>query len=1041
MNDLIAQTANEAQHKASNPLVCAWVSASAGSGKTKVLTDRLLRLLLDKVEPEKILCLTFTKTAAATMANRLSDTLQKWSVSSDEELSAALKKLLGTDFKESFLITARQLFARVLDVRGGLKIMTIHSFCQKLLKRFPLEANLSPAFEVIEENSAKIYLKQSFNRIISSDTFKEEFNHLSQVFSEKKMMETLFDSQSEYRRLLSLLDKNQSMDSLFLKIENFLEINPTDTIESLIAPFENLDDWNEYKLHYLKKNDEIRQRGIKPEEIPQAKRVLETLNKIRCLQTATFTKSFITLFMATLNDYKNFKEQKDFLDYDDLIIKTEEMLGQANMSNWVLYKLDEGLDHILVDEAQDTNPHQWEIIRMIAQEFFSGESKAVKTRTIFAVGDRKQSIYSFQGADPDCFEKMRIFFKDKITQSQNRFEDIPFNISFRSTEPILRLVNCFILTQPAGLLVGREKPEDLMHTAFRQGVGGLVEIWPVEKNEEKEKPAEWDLPTISENTKKASLKLVQKIVLRIRQMLDKKEILESENRPIRAGDIMILLRRRGTLMNELVRALKEQHIPVAGADRLLLTRHIAIMDLISLAEFLLLPENDLKLAEVLKSPLFNLSEDELFDLAFGRKGSLFEEVKRKQPQVAEKLLKLLNLSDNLHPFELFSYVLNNGGRQAFLARLGVEANEMIDEFLNLCLTFERENTPSLQSFVSWIKEDDVEIKRDLEQAHQDAVRIMTIHGSKGLESKIVFLPDTCSVPQNVNKILWIGGLPFLLTKKEYHPLQIRQAICDEQNKALFEYNRLLYVAITRATDRLYIGGFTGQREIPGTCWYKLLEKALSSETKLESKQVIPATKEKEKAVKQIRLKQIPDWYFQNPPEETSVRPLSPSKMSEDESFEPSPLSEDQEQALKRGRFIHKLLQILPDIPENQRLSFIQKAKPADIDIPSNLLEIFEREEFKHLFGKETLAEVPIVGQINGSVVSGQIDRLVVLKDEVLIIDFKTNRYVPVDLQAVPLAYKEQMKAYKDLLKNIFSDKKRIRCFLFWTTNLKLMELQ
>ena len=1040
MNDLISQMANEAQHKASDPVICAWVSASAGSGKTKVLTDRLLRLLLSKVEPEKILCLTFTKTAAAEMSNRLSAILQKWSVCSNEQLLSSLKKLLGNDFKEETLTTARQLFARVLDVRGGLNIMTIHSFCQKLLKRFPLEANLSPAFEVIDDSSEKIYLKQSFNRIILSKTFEKDFEVLSEFFSEKKLLETLFDSQSEYRRLSSLLDRNQSIDSLFLKLSDTLEINPTDTIESLIAPYKNLEDWNEYKLHYLTREDDIR-RKLPLEDIPKAREVLRTLDKIKSLKTLTFTKSFIRIFMATLNEYQNFKEQKDFLDYDDLIIKTENMLQEANMSNWVLYKLDGGLEHILVDEAQDTNPHQWEIIRMIAQEFFSGEGEKNSKQTIFAVGDRKQSIYSFQGADPDCFEKMRIFFKQKISESKNRFEDIPFNISFRSTKPILDLVNYFIQTQPAGLLVGHEKPEDLIHTAYRQGVGGLVEIWPIEEGEEKAKKSfEWDLPTIVENTKKASLKLVQKIVCRIQEMLDNKEILKSENRPIEAGDIMILLRRRGNLMNELVKALKEQNIPVAGVDRLILTQHIAIMDLISLAEFLLLPQNDLKLAEVLKSPLFNLSETDLFQLAFNRKATLFQSVKEQKPEVAERLSKLLNLSDNFHPFELFSYVLNNGGRKAFLERLGIETNEMLDEFLNLCLTFEKENTPSLQSFVNWIKEDDIEIKRDLEQAHQNAVRIMTVHGSKGLESKIVFLPDTCSIPKNIGKIIWTDGLPFLLTKKDYHPEKIRNAVIHEQNKLLLEYNRLLYVAITRATDRLYIGGFAG-KSVPGSCWYKMLESSLPPGVKLiESEQTTPVPERERQTSKKVILKEIPDWYFRNPPIETTEKTLSPSKMGQEDEFEPSPLSEDQEMALRRGSFIHKLLQVLPDIPEDQREIFIQKTKPKDIDIPENLLEIFRREEFKHLFGKDSMAEVPIVGQIDGAPVSGQIDRLVVLEDEVLLIDFKTNRYVPVDLEAVPLVYKEQLKAYKDLLKNIFSDKKRIRCFLFWTTNLKLMEL-
>ena len=845
-------------------------------------------------------------------------------------------------------------------------------------------------------------------------------------------------------RLTSFYEKN----NLEISLKKYFKIEDYTSKKQIINEYFEIDDFYILKLKYLTKDETILK---KYQEEDEAHKVYETVQKLKAFDLIELTLAITSIIAHILKRYKKLKKEESFLDYSDLISLTRDLLKKSGMSQWVLYKLDGGIDHILIDEAQDTNPDQWEIVRLIAEEFFSGlGSRPDLVRTIFAVGDKKQSIYSFQGADPNEFERMHHFFEKQVKIAQKNFETVPLNVSFRSTAAVLDLVN-LTLQNPKirqGLL---NQDEEAIHTPFRSQDGGLVEIWPLEEGVEKDPLENWGFPEPNK-TPASVTKLAQKIANKISDMIGK-EILPSRGTPVEAGDIMILVRSRNKIVSELVQALKEKNVPVAGVDRIILTEHIAVQDLISVARFVLLPEDDLNLACLLKSPLFKVSEEELFQLAHYRKElSLYQQVLKEKPQIAQKLSLILNQADKMPVFEFFSYLLGPlNGRKAFVERLGNEVNEALDEFLSLTLHFEETEIPSLQNFLKWIMGRKVEIKRDLDQSGIDAVRIMTVHASKGLQGNIVFLPDTRSIPRSKETFLWTENqLPLWIASAALRTEEIDTLYDRLNNLELEESNRLLYVALTRAKDRLYICGWDNKKKKKQTVtnnWYDLILSSLPQDITPDDDKIIrissPQLKEiniKEKEQLSAKHIELPSFIFQNAIQETPLsKPLMPSKMDEDVFETETVLGLDRSQAMKRGTFIHQLLQYLPDIAPQKRKEVANRLKPAELDIPENLFDVFEKEDCKHLFSKESKAEVPIVGVVDEQVVSGQIDRLVITEQAVLIVDFKSGKHVPTHENFVPPAYKKQMRLYKELLNKIFPDK-MIKTYLLWTENLSLMEL-
>ena len=798
-------------------------------------------------------------------------------------------------------------------------------------------------------------------------------------------------------------------------------------------------------------------------EAERLQRVQETLKKTRVF---TSTSALIRLGTALVDRYEWEKARRGRLDYDDLILKTRDLLTGDGVAPWVMFKLDGGIEHILVDEAQDTSAEQWQVIAALAEEFFTGLGAVEAERTLFVVGDEKQSIYSFQGADPATFDVMRHRFEERARAAAKEWENVPLDLSFRSTERVLDLVDRVFESESAR--AGLTASGDVVkHLVRRAGEAGLVEIWPTVKPPDIEATDPWNMPVSQSLDSKPAAQLAKNIALQIRVWLDEGEMLSSTKRPVAPRDIMILVQSRNAFFGHVVRALKLAGIPVAGTDRMVLTEQLAVMDLLALARFVLLPEDDLNLAVILKSPFVGCDDNQLFELAYGRKDSLWRALRDNKTglpifdQAREFLRELLARADFVPVYEFFADILGRlGGRKKLLGRLGQEAADPIEEFLSLALSYQRTEASSLQNFLHWIEAGAAEVKRDMEQG-RDEVRVLTVHGSKGLQAPIVFLPDTCQATRSQPSIFWTeGDTPFPLWPVKTandDPLSAnaRRVAKDRQ---LEEKKRLLYVALTRAEDRLYICGWEGKNKRPADCWYELIDPAFGEgveEVELPwgevarrwSSGAAPEIKETPE-IAPPPVQSLPDWVHRPAPEEpTPPRPLVPSREA-DESVVSSPLGIDDGQRFHRGILIHRLLETLPSIDRENR----EKAAKAWLARPLHGLDEAQQEvilretlavinhpEFAAIFGPDSRAEVPVSGVFDGRVMSGQIDRLLVGEEEILIVDYKTNRPSPNEIRDVPTLYIRQMSLYRRALMEMHPGKS-VKCALLWTEGPHLMIL-
>ncbi len=1063
------------QHRAADPEHSAWVSAHAGSGKTYVLINRVLRLLLNNVSPDRILCLTFTKAAAAEMAERLHERLGEWALMAENELAQEIKKLEGKPADDDKLSLARRLFALTLETSQGPHIQTIHAFCQSVLKRFPIEAGISPSFRVMDEPAARAMMLQAQNivlakanqqtgplNIIAQDMNDAVFADIfSEIISKKR---ELLDVLKDYQKKIENLARNwqitpddwkvlrkkiitQRDETLLREAAQVLLGSDKDSDKTrgakIIAQIEARDPHihiESYINIFLTQSGQPRKQLITkrskdhnpdiakflPDEQNRIFALVEKSNTARALRLAAAIASLAEDFLKI---FSRLKAEKNLLDYDDLITKTLKLFEQMD---WVLYKLDGGLDHILLDEAQDTNPEQWKLIECLTEEFFAGQGSRENEpkRTLFAVGDPKQSIFGFQGVRYEKFAQMKTFFEQKAKGAQENWENVKLDQSRRSLPKILRLVDQVFTQGKIKMGEGAHDKGDLKHTAHRakENNPGHIEIWP-------------------QFEKDGAKHLARAIAEKIVELVSLKREEPKE--------IMILVRRRNVFVEHLTRALKERGLPVAGSDRLQLDQHLAIMDLLSLAKFVLLPEDDLSLAEVLKSPLCNLSEEQLMALALARlqaekPSSLWAELGRQKETYKQQydfLSQARRRADFVPVFEFFSEILEAQNMRAhFVAALGAEAHDPLDEFLNLALAYEQTQTPSLQGFTHWIARAQVEVKRDMERGH-DEIRIMTVHGAKGLEAKIVFLVD---VPPRNPPHHWmpIGDTPFW--RMSNMPLQKAEDI-REQNKIKsdFEENRLLYVAMTRAKDQLYVCGYHKKGESV-LRWLPLIaahseaaEPPKITKTELISDQEKDPQKPPDKIQGKILAK------VKIPAAQKRISPSSflPSGLKEAELPESFSLLAPEQQASKQktamlsGSLMHEALRYAPrmnpeKLPPLLRRLFPQKTKEECEDIVQQAYALMAHEELAFCF-EQGIAEVPVSALFDEQspplVISGRIDRLILdEKNRVAqIIDYKTDKNPPEKNTGLPAHYIRQLAAYRAVIKKTRPDWD-IQAALLWT---------
>lgn len=1117
------------QVAASNPTSSVWVNASAGSGKTTILTKRVTRLLLSGVKPERILCLTFTRAAAAEMAIRVNKLLSHWAVCSDNELNASLSNLQGRVPKDHEMIHARRLFAEALACPGGMRIRTLHAFGQEVLRRFPIESGLAPHFAVIEENDARALQEDCLNDLLQAmsaapDTpLAQSVAYLIDTLGEKGFRETARKALGEKNRLEKAIARFGTTQALIQTLQNELQLTDEDTIENLVTAAFSPPAFHETEIRdaaklwlqssslFKKRADKVMAWLEQPHDrrlvnyrsytsaflesgvdyyskyadkdtlakFPDLDRVLrreaarlQSLNeRLASAEILSITAAMLRFSEAFIHRYTERKKAQAALDYDDLVHETLNLLKRPGIAPWVLHKLDDGLDHLLVDEAQDTSRAQWEIVEVLAEEFFSGHTAHNQNRTLFVVGDEKQSIYSFQNADPEAFTAMRSFFENKVRKAAKKWDEIPLRTSFRSAPAVLRAVDAVFSNAAASDGVSTDP---VAHESVkRDTLCGRVEVWPlIPQPESKKDTASWQLPIGYEDERDPEAELAEQIATIIEKWIRDEETLPGSNQPIRPGDIMILLRRRGRFADLMVRALKQRTngISVTGVDRMHLMEQLPVMDLLALIQFALLPEDDLNLAAILRGPLVNMGEDDLMRFA-ARRGSqsLWQRLKSAAEFKAtyDYLLQWLREADFITPFAMLTRILNRpcpassvSGRRAIWSRLGLDALDPIEELLSAAQNFSKHHAPSLQHFLHWLSTSDSEIKRELDDGDKlgaGQVRIMTVHASKGLEAPIVFLPDTANVPriQDVSKFLWEEEkqIPFYLASKPRTGMA-RSVWDGARTKQMQEYRRLLYVALTRASHRLYIGGWELTRKQPDgdQSWHNLITNGLkTSEPHAQNADgrivwedpPIAAPEGKTAPPDRSKIIVLPTWAKENPPEEKiSASPLAPSRLG------PESPTATPDRSFARGRIIHRLLQSLPDVEESKRgeaakrfLSHPQhQLNSAQQDeILSEVLKLLNRPDYVPVFGKDSRAEVPLAGTVDGQNFSGQVDRLVVLRDEVWIVDYKTNRPPPPDAASVPNIYRQQMNAYRAIVAAIYPSRK-IRCFLLWTYAPAFMEV-
>jgi ATP-dependent helicase/nuclease subunit A len=1115
---------------AADPKKSAWVSANAGAGKTHTLANRVTRLLLDGVKPEKILCLTFTKAAAAEMQHRLFKQLGEWSMLDNASLSKQIVEIGGVAPDINGLQQARRLFAQALETPGGLKIQTLHGFCERLLSRFPLEAGVPASFRVLDDQTSRELIAEARADVLDragggDDRLQNAVSLLATRSGEQTVADMLKAAMGADRGKLDALIAGKTQNEIENAIAASHGVGAGDTYESLAADFctqmrgdaeplkaaiARLDggsatdkkaaeglrslsasgfgtaQFETFLLALLTKEGEPRARlptkKLAESDPALADYIAALASRMRAArQRGIAARAFalaqaaITLAAEARTIYVREKAIRGVLDYSDLIIETVNLLERSGAAAWVLYKLDQGLDHILIDEAQDTSPEQWRIVHKLTEEFFVGEgARDGVVRTVFAVGDEKQSIFSFQGADPDQFGGNREIFKNLALQNETVLEEVDLVTSRRSTHEVLNFVD-EVFRGPARLGL-TSSGGDIRHEPYRMMAKGRVEFWPLTEPVQRDDPDYWMLPLDVEPPDSPVRRLANDIALRIQKWCDGKTKLAGQepperpedDQPIRPRDIMILTPRREPFASEIIKRLKELNVPVAGADRIRLTDQIGVMDLIALGRFALQPEDDLNLASLLRSPLAGFSEEDLYDLAQPRAGRLWSELVARRDERASFgeayafLADMARRADFTPPHEFYAHALGPAkGRVKLLARLGPESADAIDEFLSLALAYEQLNTPSLEGFLHWIERGEAEVKRDMERG-RDEVRVMTVHGAKGLEAKIVILPDTTRPPEKSRHtgLHFTKDAVFYPMSASEAPDVVQTAKDAAHEETLKEYRRLLYVALTRPRDRIYIAGFkTNTNKLKPDSWYALMQEAAQSlgyegQNGDHTIRVIGDVDTEPFAGKtgseQDDIK-LPAWANRNAAvEKINPRLIRPSDAAGQE--EPASISPRGEGAarFRRGNLIHALLARLPEIaPQDRRdiaLKFLAShlvAEDEATELANETLAVISDAQFAAAFAPNSRAEVALVADLpelgEGARLNGRIDRLAVTDSEVLVIDFKTHRPPPKRPEDVSTLYKTQMALYRTALAKIFPGR-RIACALVWTEGPNLMPL-
>src|SRR3569623_2011770 len=1141
----IPDAVREAQLRASHPQSSAFVAANAGSGKTYVLVNRVIRLLLDGVAPEKILCITFTKAAAANMAQRVFDTLGKWVAFSDDELDAAIRNS-GAQVTHEIRKRARKLFACALETPGGLKVQTIHALCTRLLQQFPYDANVPAHFAVLDERDQTDMMERA-NLAVLLEAARVPDGALGQALAfaiaqaaDVTFKEVVHEACLSRQHFMAWADGAGSIEIAMAQVCRALGVAPDAQLgdierEMVDGPHLPRSRWlaaaeafeqggksdatqgarlraavvlsgeaqlDEYLGLFITGEGSPRktlmtkalaasQGALAAALVEDQPRLLFLDERRRAVLPRDRTHALLVIASAVAAHYRREKQARGLLDYDDLIDKTHAMLT-GGYASWVHFKLDRGIDHVLIDEAQDTSPRQWDIIESFVSEFTAGAGAREIRRTVFAVGDEKQSFFSFQGADPRQFDQRRRAMATRHAHAKLSFESVSFKHSVRSGAAILNSGDYVLREQAIYQSIHNDDAYPVLD-ALPDAAPAMIDLWSLEEPDTREETEGWDAPFDTVSTTSPDVKLARRVQAEIKALIAAGTMTGTtgRRRKLRYGDVMILVRRRGTTFDAVIQALKHAGIPVAGADRLKLTSHIAVIDLMHLADALLLPQDDLALAVALKSPMFGLDDDDLLAIAPARTGSLREALQAhidaspKLKAANDFLMQCERRFAQLPPIAFFAWLLGgegggSGGRARILRRLGPEANDALDEFLELALTYERKAAASLQGFIAWLRAADTEVKRDMEIL-RDEVRVMTVHGAKGLEAAVVFLGDTATSPADSQRLKLIrmahgnagpGDVVLWAGPKRDDTEAVAQARAVMREETEDEYRRLLYVAMTRAAERLIVGGCKpgNRKDVRELSWYDLIDKGLvaspliMAETETSFGRVRRYTRagdvepdaSQEAAAESTTPLKLPDWLRTDAPPETPREQLiAPSDAANDV---PLPVLAPEaalarQRARLRGQWVHRLLQSLPDIAPEQRKVAAERflARHAKDGFNKDELDQLAQQvtglkaepRFAALFAPGSRAEVSIAGRVGiGATtlrVAGQIDRLVITPDEIMIVDYKPCP-APVAASAqTPPHFVRQLARFRAVVAKLYPGR-TVRGALLWTQEARMGEV-
>ncbi|WP_051135967.1 double-strand break repair helicase AddA [Sandarakinorhabdus limnophila] len=1103
-----------AQAAAADPEVHAWVAASAGTGKTQVLSARVLRLLLAGARPHAILCLTFTKLAAAEMQDRVMARLARWAGCDEAGLASDLAAIGAPTDAETFA-TARGLFAAVQEAPAGLAIQTIHSFAQGLIASFPVEAGITPGFQTLDDRAAALLRRRVLTDALTDTRNPGFLADVAEIAIDggEARLHAIMTALSRHgealaklriegvepllRRALGLADDDSQAATLatgivalpLLKLQQFAQalgrqkgVN-AQKLAGALAGFQAASDkaklWPDlWRMFHSTKNEPLALTTLVPkaldDENPEWRpfcadlqtQLLGIRADLERWQILDFAGRHLRVAVRLAQDWRAAKHRAGVIDYDDMIAAAARLLGEPGAADWVRFKLDSRIDHVLVDEAQDTNLLQWQVIRALVEEYFAGRGQRDQFRSLFVVGDFKQSIFGFQGADPQIYADMKDDFVGLCEAEPERWKELPLTVNFRSVPAILDVVDRVIdhvgpqLFDPQGV-----EP----HVAHKSGAG-LVMLWPPllpdAGSEDEDEVEDDDAPPLAQD-----IDMARRIAATIAGWLapDTALILPASGRRAAAQDILVLVRKRSGLMNALVTALHEAGVPVAGADRLNLAEPLAVADLLALVQFACQPDDDLTLAALLVSPFCGLDHDQLTGLAAVRPGSLWAAVLASEdPAMAAPravLAEVLRLAADVSPYRFLETILSGplAGRRKLLARLGEEARDAIDTVLDQALACEAAGAASLQAFIAWMAAEDLEVKRDPEAAI-DAVRLMTVHGAKGLQAPIVIMADACHVPPTEK-----GALVLALNNDAELPLWLPPGLVappafltDAQNervaRAAREHRRLLYVALTRAEEVLCICGATKPGklwDVHPESWYSLVDEALTDLEAVDDPhwpQPVrqfrsgPATVLRDVEMKPDATLLTTDrwWQRQAPTEARPPRPLVPSSLGPDTVADPPP-DAGRKAAARRGTALHRLFETLPglaaDVRRNVALQWCLLNVP-DLEaeeLVATVLAVLDDPAFAAVFAAGALTEAPVAAVVGEAVIAGSIDRLLVSETEVLAVDFKTGSRVPAGLDMVPPSHLAQMGAYAAALARVFPGR-TVRAGLLYTAGPRLIEV-